>query len=185
MTKFRSVRRLLIGAASGLALSGLSAMTSVQPSWGAEKVTLRFGGFYRSLAVADLVEYANTGKTTPELASFLMLVKSKDKEQLTKTLKMKFPFDVATVDKLLMGPTGSELLKEAASATILPGGAEVVAMRGALLTAAASKEGLSTTNLIQSYPTQTLTVNIKRLLSLMKNGAALKNLSGMMGSMTK
>jgi Alpha/beta hydrolase of unknown function (DUF1400) len=185
MTMLRSVRRLLIGAASGLTLCGLSALTLTQPSWGADKVTFRYGQFYRSVAVPDLVEYANTGKTTPELASFLRLIKGKDREQLTNTLKMKVPVDVATVDKLLMSPTGSAVLNEAASATIAPGDSGVVAMRGALLMAAASKQGLSTTSLIQAYPTPTLTVDIKRLVYLMKNGAALKNLGSMMGSFTK
>jgi Alpha/beta hydrolase of unknown function (DUF1400) len=185
MTKLRSVRRLLIGVASGLTVCGLSAFISAQPSWSAEKMTLRYGGFYRSIAVADLVEYGNSGEASPDLASFLRLIKSKDKEQLVKTLKMKFPFNVAAVDKLLKTPTADGLLKEVASATILPGDTEVVAMRGALLIAASSQEGLTTTNLLKSYPTPTLTVDLKKLLSLMKNGQAFKSLGGMMGSFMK
>jgi Alpha/beta hydrolase of unknown function (DUF1400) len=94
---------------------------------------------------------------------------------------MKFPFNVVAVDKLLKTPSADALLTEVASATILPGDTEVTAMRGALLIAASSKEGLTTTNLMKSYPTPTLTVDLKRLLALMK-GKSFKNLGGMMGS---
>jgi hypothetical protein len=184
MTQLRSVRRLLLGVASGLTLCGFSALISAQPGWASEKITLRYGGFYRSIAVADLVQYSETGQATPELDSFLNLIKDKDKAQLVKTLKMKFPFNVVAVDKLLKTPSADALLTEVAGATILPGDTEVTAMRGALLIAASSKEGLTTTNLMKSYPTPTLTVDLKKLLALMK-GPAFKNLGGMMGSFMK
>lgn len=182
MTKLSSVPRLLVGVASGLTLLGFSALISARPGFAAEKITLQYGGFYRSIDVADLVAYSETGIPTPELGSFLNLIKDKDREQLVKTLKMKFPFNAVAVDRLLKTPVAEGLLKEVASATILPGDTEVVAMRGALLIAASSKEGLTTTNLLKSYPTPTLTVDLKRLLSLMKNGSAFKGLGSMMGS---
>jgi Alpha/beta hydrolase of unknown function (DUF1400) len=187
MIQLRSVRRLLLGVASGLTLCGFSALISAQPGWAAEKITLRYGGFYRSISVSELVQYAETGKAEPELASFLDLIKEKDRAQLTKALKMKFPFNVVAVEKLLKTPTADALLNEVASATILPGpeGIEVTALRGAMLIAASSKEGLGTTNLMKSYPTPTLTVDLKRLLDLMKNGKAFKGLGGMMGSFMK
>lgn len=184
MTKLRSVRRLLVGVASGLTFCGLSVMMSATSSSAAEKVTFRYGAFYRSIAVADLVEYANTGKATPDLNSFLGLVKAKDRQQLVSTLKIKLPFNVAAVDRLLQTPTADGLLKEVSSATILPGGSEFLAMRSAILVAASTKEGLTTTNLLRSYPTPTLTVDLKRLSKLMK-GQTFQSLGGMMGEFMK
>jgi Alpha/beta hydrolase of unknown function (DUF1400) len=185
MTKLRSVRRLLIGVTSGLTVLGLGSLMSAQPGWSADKITLRYSAFGRSIAVADLRQYAETGKPSPELDSFLKMIKPKDKESLTKTLNMKFPFTVTAVDKLLKTPMADSLLTEIASATILPGREEVKALRGALLISASSKQGLGTLSMLESYPTPTMTVDLKRLLDLMKNGKSFKGLGSMMGSYMK
>jgi hypothetical protein len=182
MTNLRSFRRLFVGVTSGLALFGLGSLVLAPAGWSSEKITMKYGPIYRSIAVADLKEYAQTGKPSTELASFLGLVKGKDRESLTKTLNMKFPFNVVQVDKLLKTPAADGLLTEVAGATILPGNEEVKALRGALLIAASSKEGLGTLSLMDSYPTPTLTVDLKKLLVLMKNNKSFKGLSSMMGS---
>lgn len=182
MNNLHSFRRLLIGVTSGLALCGIGSMVSAEAGWSADKITMRYGPIYRSIAVADLKSYAQTGTPSNELGSFLGLIKSKDRESLTKTLNMKFPFNVVQVDKLLKSPAADGLLTEVAGATVLPGGTEVVALRGALLIAASSKEGLGTLSLLDSYPTPTLTVDLKKLLVLMKNSKSFKGLSSMMGS---
>ncbi|HEY9825735.1 MAG TPA: alpha/beta hydrolase [Stenomitos sp.] len=182
MTKLHTFRNVLISMASGLTLWGIGAMALPQAGWSAEKITLKYGPFYRSLPVADLVDYANTKNASPELSSFLDMIKDKDRDALTKTLNMKFPFGVVQVDKLLKTPAADGLLTEVASATVLPGKQEVVALRGALLIAASSKEGLGTLSLLQSYPTPTLTVDLQQLLYLMKNSKSFKGLSSMMGS---
>jgi Alpha/beta hydrolase of unknown function (DUF1400) len=182
MTTLRSFRRLIVGVTSGLALCGLGSMVSAPAGWSAEKVTMKYGPIYRSIAVADLKDYAQTGKPSEELGSFLRLVKGKDKDSLTKTLNMKFPFNVVQVDKLLKTPAAEGLLTEVAGATILPGNEEVKALRGALLMSASSKEGLGTVSLLENYPTPTLTVDLKKLLVLMKNNKSFKGLGAMMGS---
>jgi Alpha/beta hydrolase of unknown function (DUF1400) len=182
MTNLRSFRRLIVGVTSGLALCGLGSMISAPAGWSAEKVTMKYGPIYRSIAVADLKEYAQTGKPSAELGSFLSLVKDKDRASLTKTLNMKFPFNVVQVDKLLKTPAAEGLLTEVAGATILPGNEEVKALRGALLISASSKEGLGTLSLLENYPTPTLTVDLKKLLVLMKNNKSFQGLGSMMGS---
>lgn len=182
MTNLRSFRRLFVGVTSGLALCGIGSMVSAEAGWSADKITMKYGPIYRSIDVVDLKDYAQTGKPSAELGSFLNLVKPKDRESLTKTLNMKFPFGVVQVDKLLKTPAAEGLLKEVSGATILPGGSELVALRGALLIAASSKDGLGTMSLIESYPTPTLTVDLKKLLVLMKNSKSFKGLGAMMGS---
>jgi sialic acid synthase SpsE len=146
---------------------------------------LRYSAFGRSISVADLRQYAETGKPSAELDSFLKMIKPKDKESLTKTLNMKFPFTVVAVDKLLKTPMAEGLLAEIASATILPGREEVKALRGALLISASSKQGLGTMSMLESYPTPTMTVDLKRLLDLMKNGKSFKGIGSMMSSYMK
>jgi hypothetical protein len=183
MTNLRSFRRLLVGVTSGLALCGLGSLVLAPAGWSAEKITMKYGPIYRSIAVADLKEYAQTGKPSDELGSFLRLVKPKDRESLTKTLNMKFPFTVLQVDRLIKTPAAEGLLTELSGATVLPGNEELKALRGALLIAASSKDGLGTLSLLDSYPTPTLTVDLKKLLVLMKNNKSFKGLSSMMGSM--
>jgi hypothetical protein len=183
MTNLRSFRRLLVGVTSGLALCGLGSLVLAPAGWSAEKITMKYGPIYRSIAVADLKEYAQTGKPSDELGSFLRLVKPKDRESLTKTLNMKFPFTVLQVDRLIKTPAAEGLLTELSGATVLPGNEELKALRGALLIAASSKDGLGTLSLLDSYPTPTLTVDLKKLLVLMKNNKSFKGLGAMMGSM--
>jgi hypothetical protein len=180
MNKQPLFRQWLTRAAFGATLLGMGLVA--QPSWGAEKVTAKYGPFYRSIPVADLQQYAETGKATPLLDSFLSLVDKKERESMRKGLNLKLPFNVVTVDKLFKSPAADQLLTQVADATILPGDVEKVALRGAILTAAASKEGLGTMSILKSYPTPTLTVDMKKMLKLMEaNKGGIPGLGGMMG----
>jgi hypothetical protein len=165
MNKQPSFLQWLTRAAFGATLLGMGLVA--QPSWGAEKVTAKYGPFYRSIPVADLQQYAETGK---------------ERESMRKGLNLKLPFNVVTVDKLFKSPAADQLLTQVADATILPGDVEKVALRGAILTAAASKEGLGTMSILKSYPTPTLTVDMKKMLKLMEaNKGGIPGLGGMMG----
>lgn len=180
MTDSRSFYRWFFGAASALTLLGMEALTNA-PGWAADKITVKYGPFYRSVAVQDLADYSATGKPSSELASLLSLVDEKEKESLKQGLQLKFPFDVVAVDELLKSPLADGLLTQVADATILPGDTEKVALRGAMLISASSPEGLGTLSLLRSYPTPTLTVDLKKLLKLMEsNKGALQGLGGMM-----
>jgi hypothetical protein len=174
-----SFRRTTLGLAGVLTLLGYGLTSS--PSQAAEQVTIKFGPFGRTVSVDDLQAYAETSKASPELASVLSIVKSKQREALQKGLKVKLPFEAAQVDKLLRSGPGAQLLPQVAKVTILPGDAEEVAMRSALVMAAGSEEGLGVMSFLKAYPTPTLTLDAKAMQKLLKSESSLGSLLGDFG----
>jgi sialic acid synthase SpsE len=166
MIKLPLLRDWLTSITLSSTIVGLGFLSS--PGWCAQKVTAKYGPFYRSIAVADLEQYAETGKASSELNSFLRLVKEKQRESFRKALRMKLPFDVVTVDEMLKSPLAEQLLTQVAEVTILPGHVEKEAMRSAIVAAAASKEGLGTLSVLRNYPTPTLTVDLQKMVKMMK-----------------
>lgn len=169
-----SLRHNLLGLTGTLALLSLTSI----PSQAAEQVTIKYGPLGRTVSVADLRQYAETSKASPELASVLSVVGSEQRESLQKGLKLKLPFNVVQVDKLLRTGPGAQLLPQVAKVTILPGDAEELAMRSALVMAAASEDGLGTLSFLEAYPTPTLTLDARAMQKLLKSNSTFGSLLG-------
>jgi Alpha/beta hydrolase of unknown function (DUF1400) len=161
---FNRVRHLLLGVSSSALFIALGATLGANPGAAAERLSLRYGPFQRSVPVADLRTYAETGETTAELASLLSLVSRKERESLLEGLKFKVPLDVVAVDKLVRSPIGEQLLKKVAGITNRRDDAALPALRGGLVMAAASKEGLGVLSFLEAYPSPVLEINIKKAL---------------------
>ncbi|MCM1981374.1 alpha/beta hydrolase [Lyngbya confervoides] len=170
MTLIRRLSLPLVsmGALIGVFIGGLQAQA-------AEKVTLKYGPFYRSVSVAELKDYASSGKTSGSLTSLLGVVGSDQRQSLLGLLNTTLPYDVLQVDRLLRSPLGEQLLKDMAAATILPGaeGTEALALRSAAVTAAAADKQLSFVTLLEKYPVPTLTVDLPLLMQVLKSNPAL------------
>jgi hypothetical protein len=171
------LHRSVSGLIGSLVVLGLGLVVDT-PSHAAEKVSIKYGPFSRSVTVADLKQYAETSKASPELTSILRLVKSEQRESLQKGLKTKLPFNAVQVDKLLRSGPGAQLLPQVAKVTILPGDSEEMAMRSALVIAAASEEGLGVLSFLDAYPTPTLTLDARAMQKLLKSNASLGSLLG-------
>lgn len=168
-------RRLLWILSSSLMLASCISL----PGRAAEKVTVSYGPFGRSLKVSDLREYSETGRPPRELASLLSVIGKEERASLLTGLKFKVPLNVVVMDKLLRSPQGDQILTQIAGATSLPGGAEKLALRSALIGAAASKDGLGILSFLEAYPTQRLKINVPEAQKLLKSGSSL--LGGFMG----
>ncbi|WP_299410751.1 alpha/beta hydrolase [Acaryochloris sp. IP29b_bin.148] len=164
-------RRLLFLLSSTLMLMGLSS--KALPSYAAEKITVTYGPFGRSISVSDLRQYLETGSAPPDLASALSVVGQKERESLLGGLKFKVPLNVVVMDQLLRSPQGDQLLTQIAGATSLPGGAEKLALRSALIGAAASKEGVGALSFLEAYPTKTLKIDLAAVQKLLKSSSML------------
>lgn len=162
-------RRLLSAFSSVLMLVGFSCATS--SSRAAEKITVSYGPFGRSIAVSDLRQLLETGSAPPDLASVLSVVGQQERDSLLGGLKFKVPLNVVVLDQILRSPQGDQLLSQVAEATSLPGGAEKLALRSALIGAAASQEGLGILSFLEAYPTQTLKIDLAAVQKLMKSGS--------------
>jgi hypothetical protein len=161
---FNRVRHLLLGVSGSLLVISLGATLGAKSSAAAERLSLRYGPFQRSVAVADIRAYAETGEATPELSSLLGLVKPKERASLLEGLKFKAPLGVVAVDKLAYSPIGEQILKKVAAITNRRDDAGIPALRGGLIIAAASKDGLGVLSFLEAYPSPVLEINIQKAL---------------------
>jgi hypothetical protein len=164
-------RHLLYSLSSALMVVGLSCTNL--PSNAAEKITITYGPFGRSVAVSDLRRYLETGSAPPELASLLSVVGQQEKASLLSGLKFTIPLNVVVMDQLLRSPQGEQLLTQIAGVTSLPGGAEKLALRSALIVSAASKDGVGLLSFLEAYPARTMRVDIPAVQKLLKSSSVL------------
>jgi|GEM_PF-2279913 len=169
-------RRFLSVFSSALMFVGLSGLSL--PSKAAEKITVNYGAFGRSIAVSDLRQYLETGKPPSRLASILSVVGQQERESLLAGLKFKVPLNVVVMDKLLRSPQGEQLLTQVAETTSLPGGEEKLALRSALIVAASSKDGVGLLSFLEAYPSQTLSIDIPAVQKLLKSSDMLGGFMG-------
>ncbi len=157
------------------ALMGLSLFTHAPVSQAAEDVTLKAGPFSRKVTVDSLKSYASTGQASGSLGSVLKVVKAEQRKSLTELLQARLPYGVVEADKLLKSPIGDQVLKQVATATILPGDdegkSETLALRSAIIGAAAQDKNISFITLLEKYPTPNLTVDIFKLSKILSNPA--------------
>lgn len=175
------LHHLLLGLSGSLLVLALEGIVAATPGFAAEQITFKYGPFARSVPVASLREYAETDKASPDLAALLGFVKAKDRDALQQGLKIKLPVDVVTVDRLLRSPAGETLLSKGSQAIVHPGGAGVQALRGGLVVAAASKEGLGVLSFLEAYPDPNMTINLPVALKLAKSDG----LGGLLGTFLK
>lgn len=153
--------------------STLLAVAAPAASQAAERVAFRYGPFQRSIAVADLQTYAETGEAPPELAVILRRVPSESRESVQQLLQARLPVNVVTLDRLLRTPQGQGVLNQIADITIREDGAEVQAVRGASIVGAALPGGFSILNFLKAYPSPTITLDLPKTLAFIRESQGL------------
>ena len=158
-------------------LMGLGLFALAPTARAAEDLTLKFGPFRRTVTVDSLKEYASTGKATGNLRSVLSVVKSDQRQSLNGLLQTRLPYGVVEVDRLMRSAIGSQILTQVAGATLLPANdpkvdeIEVLALRSAIIGAAAQDQNIQFLTLLEKYPTPNLTVDIAKLNKILANPA--------------
>lgn len=171
---FNHFRRYALGLTGSLLLLMSDSMSPLSKA--AEKITFKFGPFSRSISMADLRQYAKNAEAPPELASLLNKMKSEQRDSQKKGLNTSLPFSVIQMDQLLRSEPGTRLLPQIAQLTFLPGGSEELALRSALIGAAASDEGLTVLKILETYPTPNLTVDMKAMQKFLKSSQGIRSL---------
>ncbi len=148
----------------GVIISG--HLISAPPSVAAEIVTVRYGLFSQSVAIADLRQYAETGDASIALQNFLRYVKREEQPILRGALQTQLPINLVALDRVLNGPIGQQFLAQLAQADDRQDGAGVQALRAALVLGTQPKTGLSILSALQAYPNQRLTINLPKALQV-------------------
>lgn len=155
------------------AISTLLALAGQSPVVAARRVAVRAGIFARSLPVADLRQYAETGQATPELRALLRRLDAEERQSFQQILKVQLPVNVLTVDRFLSTPPGQKILADIADITIREDQAGIPAARGALILATARPGGLGVLNFLEAYPSRTITLSLSETLAFLRENQAL------------
>lgn len=138
--------------------------------WAAERIIFRYGLLERSLSVADLEQFAATGQASLELASYLRLLPPAHQRQLRLALQERLRLSPVAVAQLLYSPLGQELMVQASRLLETQSRQEnALALRGALILAAADPNGFTPLSVIRHYPSQSLRFDLKEGLAILKN----------------
>jgi len=163
-----------------VALALPMAAMVMTPAKAANYVSITYGPFQRSFPMSELEEYVATQQATGEFRALMRLVPKDDQAKLVQFLGMKLPFNVVQVNGILNSPIGKDLLKKFSQVTIRRDKAGEVALRGAMLTAASSPEGLSMMSFLKNYPAETINLDLRKLNRMLKDQ---DGLMGMLGNL--
>ncbi|MGF1602032.1 MAG: alpha/beta hydrolase [Thermosynechococcaceae cyanobacterium] len=163
----KSIRHVLVGA-------GVAVCLSANLTLAAEKVRINYGPISRSLPVSDLRQFAETGKTTRKLRSYLKRAKQ-DPDQIQAALTRSTTMNPVQLDRLLNSVPGELLLKEAGDVIHTPADrANHQALRSALILDASRDQQITLIDTLEEYPTPEVEVEGDRLVKLIRQFNQLK-----------
>lgn len=147
--------RSVLGVAIALTLGSWGAIAA--PAFSAETIVVRKGVASVSVAIADLREFASTGKIPVSLAGYGALLSPEQRRQVLEALKINISLDPTAVQNLLNTQIGETILDGISTVTAEPGGE---ALKGALIAAAEDPRGLSVLGFLEAYPNSELRVDL-------------------------
>jgi len=153
-----------------LAISPIISITSAQA---AQTIVLRRGSAVRSLSVADLKTFTETGNISPSLENAARILTSQQKSLVQDVLKTKLNLDVVATSDLLDTEVGNNLASLLASATPRKDNVGVLDVKTALILGAKSPQGLSLLGFVEAYPNESLDIDVDRVFQVLGsfNGA--------------
>ncbi|MGF1458760.1 MAG: alpha/beta hydrolase [Leptolyngbyaceae cyanobacterium] len=147
-------------------LGGLTAIAlGALPTAAAETVVFDFGPFSRSVAVDDLTAYAEQGDETSDLAQFLSRLSPERQADLRQALTAEREADVVALSRWYYAPMGERTLQFVGR--LFPTGARLngqMALRAAIISAAAEDGQTSALDIMRHYPTEVLRVDLPLLI---------------------
>jgi len=153
------IRRLPAALFAGMLLG-------MQPAQAALRLQVRFGVLERSIAIADLAQYAKTGQAPPDLAWYLNRINAPDRVALRNALSQSLLITPVMVSNLLATPIGQELVGQLAKTLALPAVQAQPAIQAALLLGAAKTGQLRLIDALEAFPLQELPIKGDALVSI-------------------
>jgi lysophospholipase L1-like esterase len=144
---------------------GCQVLTA-RSSSAAEAITVRYGLFTQSVAIADLRQYAETGNASISLQNFLRYLKREEKTAFRSALQTQMPVNLVALDRVLNSSVGQQLLGQVAQADDRRDTAGVQALRSALILGIKSGE-ISILSALEAYPNARLTINLPQALQVL------------------
>jgi hypothetical protein len=128
-----------------------------------ERVVLRYSVFERSVSVAELTEFAETGKRSRAIKAYLRASKQ-DPAEVRQTLTDTVDINVTTLDRVLNSPVGDLAIDQLSQYIHTESRqADSEAMRAALVLSATGDDKISLIEVAQNYPTEEVHIDGNRL----------------------
>ncbi|WP_413199524.1 alpha/beta hydrolase [Nostoc piscinale] len=152
-------------------LQGLLFSASLVLSWGwaipatlaAETITIRFGLFQQSVAIADIEKFAKTGTLSQTLQAYESLFTPELRGLLNRRVQVDPKFADKFVDELVLLPQGKQLITSLAAA--IPG-SSVESLQATMSIGLRQVNGLSVVSFLKAYPTENIDLDATQLLQI-------------------
>ena len=152
-------------------LQGLLCSLTLALGWGvgipattaAETVTIRFGPFQQSLAIADVEKFAKTGQLPEHLQLYSFVLTPQVGKLLNKQLQIDPAFADKFVDELVRSPQGRQLISSLGAA--IPD-STIEGLQSTLYLSLRQVNGLSAIGFLRAYPQKNVTVDATQALQI-------------------
>ena len=159
-------------AALGLALG---MPIAISPAFAAEQVVLKYQIFRRSVDVADLTQFAETGETSRPLRTYLRM-SGQDPEKIRETLTKPVAVNLVTLDRVLNSFVGDLALGQLSQYIYTSSRKEdSKAIRAALVLSASGDNQISILEILQNYPTQEVILDGDKIINAYEELQGLNN----------
>jgi predicted dienelactone hydrolase len=149
----------------------------------ADTVVIRYGPIEESVSLEELKKSTETGKLPDSLGTYTKRMTEEQRRFLVEGLKIRIPINVATLGRLINTQIGTTILSDISTAITRRDEAGLQAMKGGLILAANSPQGLSILSFIAAYPSKRLEINLPQALTVAGslNGAFVRTQRFMFG----
>lgn len=147
----------------GVLASGAIGWAGGSPAQAAEQVTLRFGPFEQVVSVAEVEAYAKTGKLSPSLQFFSVVLTPETRKALNTKLDLDPKVSSQVVGDLLKSPAGQQLMQNLQSAAP---GLTVEAIQAGVTIAAKQFGGLDAIGVLKAIPQKNITIDLSEAAAL-------------------
>jgi predicted dienelactone hydrolase len=140
------------------------------PVYSADDIIITYGFFERTVKIADLETFADTGVLSPQLSAYADNLGLSPEELITIRTVLSQPADVSQVDVAqflytLQGKTLLRLVGDVVQTPTRQSGFHAI-RAGLILAAADELEGLTLLNFLQYYPTPAIRVDVAKGLEI-------------------
>ncbi|MBE9256484.1 MULTISPECIES: alpha/beta hydrolase [Dolichospermum] len=149
----------------------------------ADTVVIRYGPIEESVSLEELKKSTETGKLPDSLGTYTKRMTEEQRRFLVEGLKIRIPINVATLGRLINTQIGTTILSDVSTAITRRDQSGLQAMKGGLVLAANSPQGLSILSFIAAYPSKRLEINLPQALTVAGslNGAFVRTQRFMFG----
>lgn len=140
-------------------------LQTIAPVQAAERLAVRYRAWERSISIASLAQYAETGEADDELSAYLAYLPTATRDRLPALLSTPLPIEAVEASQFLYSPQGEFLLQRlsvvfSTDASDRSRETTFKGLRGAIVAAANSSAGLTPIALLEAFPTRTLYLKI-------------------------